>query len=131
VPNECAPTPFSSSFKIFSTMTMSAGALRFGALMRNPTRLYLQRLASSAASPKRLPKFFTDVVEDGSPVYRHVLKFQRPTIVKCTKQLLNSASFIGSIDFPLKRTKTKSFGAYTTLCVKASPDSKTKFRFGH
>ncbi|KAE8056840.1 hypothetical protein FH972_013576 [Carpinus fangiana] len=109
-------------------MTMSAGAHRFGALMRNPTRFSLQRLASSAASPKWSPKFFTDDVEDGSPVYRHVLKFQRPTIVKCTKQLLNTVSFIGSVDFPLKRMKTESFGAYTMLSVKASPDSKTKFR---
>ncbi|XP_062164609.1 protein OSB1, mitochondrial-like [Alnus glutinosa] len=105
-------------------------AHRFRALTRNPTRFSLQRLASSAASPGRSPKFFTDDVEVGSAVYRHALKLQRPTTIKWTTQLVNSVSLIGLVDYPLRiiKSKTGRLGAYTLLSVEASRDSNATFR---
>ncbi|KAG6624760.1 hypothetical protein I3843_16G052000 [Carya illinoinensis] len=106
-------------------------AHRFGGLIRNATRFSLH---SSAASPRSPPptKFFAEDVEGGSEVYGHTLKFQRPTTITLTQQLVNSVSFIGSVELPplrIKETvKPGRFGVYTQLSVKASPDSDRKFR---
>ncbi|KAF5445015.1 hypothetical protein F2P56_034099 [Juglans regia] len=105
-------------------------AHRFGGLIRNATRLSLQ---SSATSPRSPPptKFFAEDVEGGSEVYGHALKFQRPTTITLTQQLVNSVSFIGSVESPLRiieRVKLGRFGVSTLLSVKASPDSNHKFR---
>ncbi|XP_040998801.1 protein OSB1, mitochondrial-like [Juglans microcarpa x Juglans regia] len=105
-------------------------AHRFGGLIRNATRFSLQ---NSAARPRSPPptKFFAEDVEGGSEVYGHALKFQRPTTITMTQQLVNSVSFIGSVESPLRikeRVKLGRFGVYTLLSVKASPDSNRKFR---
>ncbi|KAF7141207.1 hypothetical protein RHSIM_Rhsim06G0033100 [Rhododendron simsii] len=77
-----------------------------------------------AANPKPHQFFSDDAAEGGSSVYRHTLKFQRPSTIKWRKELFNSVSFIGTVDRPPKQVKSViGFGAYTLINVKTSPDS--------
>ncbi|KAI6688961.1 hypothetical protein NL676_025789 [Syzygium grande] len=66
----------------------------------------------------------------GSAVYRHALRFQRPTTVRWHEQLANSASFIGSVLFPLRRVSAGDgrFGVSTLLHVPTPRDSGRGFR---
>lgn len=84
--------------------------------------------SSSAANPRF--SFFSDDNEEGSAVYRHVLKFQRPTTVDLLPHLVNSVSLIGSVDRPLQEFKIKgvNFGVYTHLRVKDSRNPNRTFR---
>ncbi|KAF5955702.1 hypothetical protein HYC85_008558 [Camellia sinensis] len=116
-------------------------ARRLRTLFRNSTSLssLLQSLrnfsssssssSSSAAASPRTWKFFSDdPLEVGSSVYRHALKFQRPSTIEWREELRNSVSFIGIVGFPLRKLKCREFGAYTFLNVKTSPNSNTSFR---
>ncbi|KAF3974535.1 hypothetical protein CMV_002143 [Castanea mollissima] len=98
---------------------------RFGALIRNAKRFY----SSSPAIGRPEKFFFADDGEAGSSVFRHALKFQRPATIKWDKQLLNSASFIGTVNLPLKVVDTKitgRFGVHTMLSVNSSPDDSNR-----
>ncbi|KAL7245106.1 hypothetical protein ACSBR2_000443 [Camellia fascicularis] len=116
-------------------------ARRLRTLFRNSTSLssLLQSLrnfsssssssSSSAAASPRTWKFFSDdPPEVGSSVYRHALKFQRPSTIEWQEELRNSVSFIGIVGFPLRKLKCREFGAYTFLNVKTSPNSNSSFR---
>lgn len=66
----------------------------------------------------------------GSAVYRHALRFQRPTTIRWQEQLANSGSFIGSVLFPPRRVSTSDgrFGVFTVLRVHKPRDSGRGFR---
>lgn len=109
-------------------------AHRFSTLIRNATGFSHRRLSlapfslSSAASPTP-PKFFADDGEGGREIYRNTLKFQRPTTIEWREQLVNSVSFIGRVNRPLKiiDTRNGSFGVHTVLSVRAFPQSNRTF----
>ncbi|KAJ7966663.1 Protein OSB1, mitochondrial [Quillaja saponaria] len=100
----------------------------------------LQRLLPfsfhSVANPKSWNSF-DDVVEGGSAVYRHALKFQRPSTINWSDmnchdiellgKLENSVSFIGSVARAPKvlNTKSRRFSIYTLLNVRPSRDSNS------
>ncbi|KAA8528571.1 hypothetical protein F0562_035926 [Nyssa sinensis] len=104
-------------------------ACRLPTLFRNLGSLSLQRLRPFSATPAASPRLWRFVSEDksegGSSVYRHTLKFQRPSTIYWQGQLRNSVHFIGTVDFPLKRIKPESgqFGVHTILNVRTSLDS--------
>ncbi|KAK9270303.1 hypothetical protein L1049_025881 [Liquidambar formosana] len=107
---------------------------RFRALLSNATPFSLQKFipfsSASAANP-RPSNFFSGDSEGGSAVYRHTLKFQRPTTMKWRKNFFNSVSFIGSVDRPLEvqaRRTDGRLGVYTLLSVQTSRDSNRTFR---
>uniref|UniRef100_A0A5B7C394 Primosome PriB/single-strand DNA-binding n=1 Tax=Davidia involucrata TaxID=16924 RepID=A0A5B7C394_DAVIN len=109
-------------------MVMEACRLR--TLLRNLASFSLHRLrpfssSSAAASPRDWRFFSDDNSEGGSSVYRHALKFQRPSTIKWQKQLRNSVRFIGTVDLPLKRINFGSgkLGVHTVLNVKTSRNS--------
>lgn len=83
---------------------------------------------SDHSSCRSRPLFSDDPVERGtvSVVYRHTLKTQRPTTIRWQNELENSASFIGTVDSPLKTftTSTGILCAYTRL--KLQPPSRSK-----
>ncbi|KAK7310485.1 hypothetical protein RJT34_08038 [Clitoria ternatea] len=72
-------------------------------------------------SPRAVPHSF-DVVSGSSAVYRHALKFQRPTVIHWSPHLENTATFIGSVTREPRRvnSKTGKFGVYTLLNVRRS-----------
>ncbi|XP_062019167.1 protein OSB1, mitochondrial-like [Rosa rugosa] len=96
--------------------------------------LFIQRLtaySSSAANPRFSDSFFED--EEGSGVYQHKLKFQRPTTIQRRQNPgpVNSASFIGSVILPLRVANTGHggrFGVHTLLSVRNCPQSDSSFR---
>ncbi|CAK7347606.1 unnamed protein product [Dovyalis caffra] len=89
--------------------------------------------SSSAANP-RFSNFSTDEDEfdetDGSAVYRHTLLTQRPSTVEWTPNLVNSISFIGTVDrCPIiYRNVGGNFGCYTMLYARNPHDSNRCFR---
>ncbi|XP_042507211.1 protein OSB1, mitochondrial [Macadamia integrifolia] len=106
-------------------------AFRFSYLLRKTFPLSTQKLLpfSSSSTAVKSPNFFCDEPDDGSPVYRHKLMFQRPTTMNWDGQLYNSVHFIGSVLFPLKRgASTETISAYTLLKVRSFPDSDRTFR---
>ncbi|CAL0332688.1 unnamed protein product [Lupinus luteus] len=80
----------------------------------------------------RLPNYFDDVVSDSSAVYNHAIKFQRPAIIQWSRQLENSANFIGTVTREPKIviSKSENFGVYTVLKVQRSnePNSSSFIR---
>lgn len=89
--------------------------------------------SQTAPATRQRWSFFDDVdTETESPVYKHALKFQRPsTIVYKKFQPDNSVSLIGTIVRELRRTNTRDdslCGLYTWLKVKASPQSEHSFQ---
>ncbi|KAF8377501.1 hypothetical protein HHK36_030882 [Tetracentron sinense] len=106
---------------------------RLPALFRNTAPFSLQKFlpfsSSSAVSP-RFSNLFSDDSEGGSSVYRHALKFQRPTTMKWKEQLRNSVSFIGSVDRPVQICASRNgrFGVYTLLEVRTSRESNRTLR---
>ncbi|KNA12735.1 hypothetical protein SOVF_123010, partial [Spinacia oleracea] len=56
-------------------------------------------------------------------------KSARPSTITWEPRLHNSASFIGTVEFPLKQyaTQDEHLGVYTSLRVKTSPHSDTSF----
>ncbi|CAK9178608.1 unnamed protein product [Ilex paraguariensis] len=90
----------------------------------------LRFISSSAIVGQRAWGFFSDDPEGGSAVYRHVLKFQRPSTIKYRSQLHNSVSFIGTINRPLTRINIGNgrFGVHTILNVKTYRDYNQSFR---
>ncbi|XP_052183878.1 protein OSB1, mitochondrial-like [Diospyros lotus] len=110
-------------------------AHRLRALISNFASAYslqqsLRSLSSASVSPRKWGFFSDDPAEGDSSVYHHALKFQRPSTITWRQQLCNSASFIGTVDRPLKQfnTATGGLGAHTMLSVKISPNSKRYFR---
>jgi single-stranded DNA-binding protein len=81
---------------------------------------------------------FDDDSHNWSPVYRDTLKFPPPSAIawegndwlnSARRDLRNSASFIGTVDGPIKRVNsTNANGAYTMLEVKSPQSSKRVFR---
>lgn len=103
-------------------------------IKKHSSSLFLQSLAPfSSSTPAKSPKFpnsFSDEAEGVSTVYRHALKFQRPTTIDWKEVAKNSASFIGTVLYPLELNKSKSdrFGVYTSLDVRTSPQWSHSFR---
>ncbi|GAA0157207.1 DNA metabolism protein [Lithospermum erythrorhizon] len=62
-----------------------------------------------------------------SSVYQNALKFQKPTSIKYVAQPVNSASFIGRIAFPIRKSKAASLGVFTYLLVDSSPVCRCSF----
>ena len=98
----------------------------------SPLRLSVAAYSSSAADPRFFNSFFDDD-EQGSGVYQHKLKFQRPTTIHRRENPgpVNSASFIGSVSLPLRVTSTGhggGFGVHTFLTVRNCPQSDGTFR---
>ncbi|KAM7517107.1 hypothetical protein LguiA_006690 [Lonicera macranthoides] len=88
-----------------------------------PPQLQRLRPFSSTAVERRprLSNFSDDEdSQSGSAVYRHALKFQRPTTIKWRQQLLNSVTFIGTVDRPIQKVNGDKCGVYTLLRVKSS-----------
>ncbi|KAJ4964598.1 hypothetical protein NE237_016447 [Protea cynaroides] len=84
---------------------------------------------SSSSSAAKSPDFFSDDSDGGSPVYRHKLRFQRPTTMKYDRQLYNSVSFIGSVLLPLKLgSYCQTPFVHTLLGVGSSPNSDRTLR---
>ncbi|PON99186.1 Single-stranded DNA-binding protein [Trema orientale] len=96
--------------------------------------IYFRRFAPLSSSPAATnPRFsnsFFDEAEGTSEVYRHTLKFQRPSSIVWRKQLWNSASFIGTVTQPLKVLDVEKgpFCAYTFLGVSSSNQSMSALR---
>ncbi|KAB1220392.1 Protein OSB1, mitochondrial [Morella rubra] len=135
IPVPALTSNFSSEYhrniQNFPTPIGLMNAYRFGDLIKKATRFSQQRLASTAASPISPLNYFTDNDEGGSAVYRHALKFQRPGTIKLEMQLVNTVSFIGNVDYPLKFINGRNsgrLGVHTMLSVKPSPDSSRRFR---
>ncbi|XP_031273386.1 protein OSB1, mitochondrial-like [Pistacia vera] len=106
-------------------------ACRVGLLIRTLSRFSLQRsapLSSSLATYSKLSGFFSDEAEGGSAVYRHALKFQRPTTIRWRPELRNCVSLIGLVCFPLKKNPNTGCFGYTCLQVVHSPYSNGGFR---
>lgn len=83
--------------------------------------------SSSYADPRVSSSDFEGEKEEGnSAVYRHKLKFQRPSTVPWRREWWNSASFIGTVAQPLKILE--SGAVYTVLSVPESSQSKGGFR---
>lgn len=96
-------------------------ARRIGQSLRTVCRFSLRRVAPFCLSSSDHPRFssvYSDAKRGGSAVYRHALKFQRPTTIKWQAQLENSVNFIGTVVRPLERSNV--FGVYTLLHVKNS-----------
>lgn len=96
-------------------------ARRIGQSLRTVCRFSLRRVAPFCSSSSDHPRFssvYSDAKRGGSAVYRHALKFQRPTTIKWQPQLENSVNFIGTVVRPLE--KSNVFGVYTLLHVKNS-----------
>lgn len=96
--------------------------------------LSLHRIAPFSSRPAaanpRFPNSFSDEAPGISSVYRHALKFQRPTTIHPSGVPKNSASFIGTVLRPPKvlNTKDGKFGVYTVLNVETSPQRNYSFR---
>ncbi|KAJ8762212.1 hypothetical protein K2173_007368 [Erythroxylum novogranatense] len=109
-------------------------------LVKTLSSFFRLRLASfsSAATPRRVTSSSSDESEEekvqeegGSAVYRHVLRSQRPTRIKWKPQLVNSVSFIGSVDRVEKMdTKSGRFGTHTVLKVSEHEHLYRTFRIG-
>lgn len=96
--------------------------------------IYLQtftRLFSSSPPAASYPyPTAAGETDGGSAVYRDARKYARPSTVTWTERPQNSVSFIGNVDYPLRRiaTRNDSFGVYTILRVNTSPHSNSSFR---
>uniref|UniRef100_A0A2P2Q5U2 Protein OSB1 n=1 Tax=Rhizophora mucronata TaxID=61149 RepID=A0A2P2Q5U2_RHIMU len=109
---------------------------RVGFLIRHLSSFSFQRISpfsSSAGASLKLLSSSSDEEETGevgSPVYRHVLRTQRPTTIWRRPQFENSVSLIGSVDRPLQlyNAKAARSGAYTVLKVKEPEKSFASFR---
>ncbi|KAK1427374.1 hypothetical protein QVD17_16057 [Tagetes erecta] len=97
-----------------------------------PTIIRLRRLlrpltSSPFPQPQHQPHIlFSSSSEPGSIIYQHTLRTQRPSTIRFQKELQNSASFIGTVNSPVK-----SFTARDgTLCVhtrlRLEPQSGSK-----
>ncbi|XP_056167166.1 protein OSB1, mitochondrial-like isoform X2 [Syzygium oleosum] len=105
---------------------------RLRTFMRNTAPFPLRRLSPPSPPPPAAgpaPRE-GDPGASGSAVYRHALRFQRPTTVRWHEQVANSASFIGSVLFPLRRVSAGDgrFGVSTLLRVHTPRDSGRGFR---
>lgn len=106
-------------FKKANSLSCLLHTVRNSSSSSSPSSFY-----SAAVNPKSRHFISDDVAEAGSSVYRHTLKFQRPSIIEWSKQLCNSVSFIGTVDRPPKMVNSvHRLGAYTLINVKTSPDS--------
>lgn len=109
-------------------------AFRLHALFKNIPPFSLQKLlhfsSSSAANPSARRFVSDDLSADGSSIYRHTLKFQRPTTIKWCDRFHNSVSFIGSVDRPLERRYTihGDLHVYTMLHVKPFREARRDVR---
>ncbi|RVW50478.1 Protein OSB1, mitochondrial [Vitis vinifera] len=109
-------------------------AFRLHALFKNIPPFSLQKLlhfsSSSAANPSARRFVSDDLSADGSSIYRHTLKFQRPTTIKWCDRFHNSVSFIGSVDRPLERRYTINgyLYVYTVLHVKPFREARRDVR---
>ncbi|KAF3446228.1 hypothetical protein FNV43_RR11407 [Rhamnella rubrinervis] len=109
-------------------------AVRFLTLTKKPfSSPSLQRLVPFSSSPAANPRFsnyFPDEAEGTSSVYRHALKFQRPVSIHSSELVKNSASFIGTVLYPIRVLNTEDgrFGVDTSLNVKTSSQWKESFR---
>ncbi|GAB2246802.1 hypothetical protein Droror1_Dr00006684 [Drosera rotundifolia] len=101
-------------------------------------RLLIHHLSSSAAAaawgPRNRPAnvFEADPTADYSERYRHKIKYTRPSTLSkwiLRPHLINSASFIGTVELPPKvvGTRTGSFGVYTMLRVSTSSTARRSF----
>ncbi|RAL47295.1 hypothetical protein DM860_013260 [Cuscuta australis] len=92
----------------------------------------LRLFSSSAAATPRARNFFSDGIDgEESAVYKHTLKFQKPSTITRAPKIYNSVSFIGTADFPLTRFNTHggaSFGLHTFLNVSTSSACKNPFK---
>lgn len=131
----CSETP---PFRILSqsatldTDKIPMTTYRLRTFMRNTAPFPLRRLPPPCPSPSSAASSGPREGESGpgSVVYRHALRFQRPTTIRWQAQLANSASFIGSVLFPLRRVSTSDgrFGVSTVLRVHKPGDSGRGFR---
>lgn len=104
--------------------------------LKIPSRsIYLRSIAffsSSLAPNARFSSFPSEDGddEDGSTVYKRVLKFQRPTTIKYDGSFVNSVSLIGTVLRPLQviRLKDGPSGVYTLLGVNTDTLSNHSFR---
>ncbi|EXB38634.1 hypothetical protein L484_014448 [Morus notabilis] len=86
--------------------------------------------ATAATNPRFRNSFF-DESEGSSAVYKHALKFQRPTTIRWQDRLFNSASFIGTVVRPVEALNAAENGnlcAYTVLSVSLPHQSRGGFR---
>ncbi|KAL8252987.1 hypothetical protein R6Q59_036680 [Mikania micrantha] len=74
------------------------------------------------------PNRSLDDTRAGSIAYRHTLRTQRPSTIRWQKELTNSASFIGTVNSPIKPfiTTDAVLGVYTRLKVQP-PSGSNKF----
>ncbi|CAH9054242.1 unnamed protein product [Cuscuta europaea] len=103
--------------------------LRIAASHESFSRLRL--LFSISAATQRARNFFSDDTHsEESAVYKHTLKFQKPSTIPHTPKIHNSVSCIGTVDFPLERINTPSgsFGVHTFLSVSTSILFKPSFK---
>ncbi|GAB2291371.1 Protein osb1, mitochondrial-like [Dionaea muscipula] len=91
--------------------------------------------AAAAWCPRNRPANFfeSEPVAGESAIYRHSLKYTRPPTLNersLRPNLFNSASFIGTVELPLKTIATLSgrFGVHTRLRVSSVSDSHRSFR---
>ncbi|KAB1220396.1 hypothetical protein CJ030_MR3G009856 [Morella rubra] len=92
--------------------------------MRTVSVTYLGKLpvlAVKAGLHSREPhistNYFIDDDGGGCAVYWHSLKFQRPATIKLRMQLVNSVSFFGYVDHPMKIINARTaFALAFTLC---------------
>ena len=109
-------------------------ASRLHALFKNIPPFSLQKLlhfSSSCAQNPGARRFVSDELNtDGSSIYRHALKFQRPTTMRWSDQLHNSINLIGSVDHPLERGNSVKGDpyVYTILHVKPLREARRDVR---
>ncbi|XP_062119930.1 protein OSB1, mitochondrial [Humulus lupulus] len=85
--------------------------------------------STASANPSSSNSSF-DKAEGGSGVYRNTLQSQRPSSITWRKEFRNSASFIGTVDQPVKVLSSDgdSICAYTVLTVSSSNQSNGALR---